>query len=223
MASRPRAPSTRRASHPAPAAAPPPDAERTRLSVDERRAQLVELGIEAFSRRPYDEVSIDDVAAQAGISKGLLYHYFSTKRDFYVETVREVAARLLVSTAPDPARPPREQLTAGLRAYLDFARRHGPVYASLVRGGVGADTEVTRVMEGTREALVERVVAALGRAHAEVPPTVRLAMRGWIGFVESTCLEWIVKKEGSAEELLAMWVSLLVELLPRVVPGLQIG
>lgn len=201
-------------------AAPPVEGERTRLPVDERRAQLVELGIEAFSRRPYDEVSVDDVAAQAGISKGLLYHYFATKRDFYVETVREVAARLLVSTEPDPAQPPLMQLEAGLRAYLDFARRHGPVYASLMRGGVGADQEVTRVMERTREALADRITAGIGQ-QAATPKALRLAMRGWIGFVESTCLEWIVKKEVDAELLLRMWVAVLLELISRVVPGLQ--
>ena len=186
----------------------------------------MELGIEVFSRRAYDEVSVDDVAAQAGISKGLLYHYFATKRDFYVETVREVAARLLVSTAPDPAQPPPEQLEAGLRAYLEFARRHGPVYASLMRGGVGADREVTRVMEHAREALVDRITDAI-RGLPGAPtspglgPMLRLAMRGWIGFVESTCLEWIVKREPAPEQLLALWVSLLVELLPKVVPGLR--
>ena len=61
---------------------------RARLEVDERRAQLMKLGIELFAARAYDEVSIDELSRMAGISKGLLYHYFPTKRDFYVATVQ---------------------------------------------------------------------------------------------------------------------------------------
>lgn len=111
---------------------------RTRLSTDERRAQLLELGIEAFSERPFDEVSIDDVAQKAGISKGLLYHYFPTKRDFYVETVQSVADDLVTSTDTDPTLGTLTRLVTGLRAYLDFAERHGTVYSGLLRGGIGS-------------------------------------------------------------------------------------
>ena len=68
---------------------------RSRLAVDERRAQLLELGLRLFGTRPYDEVSIDDIAADAGVSKGLLYHYFGSKRAFYVATVQHAAAVLL--------------------------------------------------------------------------------------------------------------------------------
>src|SRR5690242_4164925 len=68
---------------------------RVRLDVDERRAQLVALGLAEFGTRTYDDVSIDLIAQAAGISKGLLYHYFPTKRAFYVACVREAAARLL--------------------------------------------------------------------------------------------------------------------------------
>src|SRR5580765_6635428 len=93
----------RRAKRPAKVAktkrrAPPAAAPRARLEVDERRAQLVALGVELFAARSYDEVSIDELARAAGISKGLLYHYFPTKRDFYVATVEEGATQLLART-----------------------------------------------------------------------------------------------------------------------------
>ena len=77
------------------AAATSPPVVRARLDVDARRRQLLALGTALFGSRPYDEVSIDEVARTAGISKGLLYHYFPTKRDFYVATVREAAAELV--------------------------------------------------------------------------------------------------------------------------------
>ena len=137
---------------------------RTRLSLDERRAQLVALGVEAFSERPFDEVSIDDVAQSAGISKGLLYHYFPTKRDFYVATVREVSSRLLEETNTPLTVDARTRLLKGLNGYISFADSHAKVYASLMRGGIGNDAEVTRVVEETREALVDRLSTGLRRA-----------------------------------------------------------
>src|SRR5688572_23691931 len=80
---------------------PPPKSarERARLQVDERRAQLLALGLQLFTDHTYDELSIDDIAGAAGISKGLLYHYFPSKRDYYVEVVRMAAGHLVERTA----------------------------------------------------------------------------------------------------------------------------
>src|SRR4051794_2922845 len=78
----------------APAPKPAAREGRVRLDLDKRRAKLLDLGIELFSRQTYEDMSIDDLAAEAGISKGLLYHYFRSKRDFYVETVRAASRRL---------------------------------------------------------------------------------------------------------------------------------
>src|SRR5215469_2622841 len=89
------------------------EAPRSRLDVDERRRQLVSLGLELFSTRAYDAVSIDELAREAGISKGLLYHYFPTKRDFYVATVREAAQQLLSRTSTPEHLDPLERVRVG--------------------------------------------------------------------------------------------------------------
>ena len=133
---------------------------RVRLDVDERRRQLVKLGIELFSERTYDEVSIDELAQEAGISKGLLYHYFPTKRHFYVETVREAARQLLERTATAEGMEPLERLRAGLDAYVDYVSKHGKPYHALLRSGVGADAEVTKIVDETRDAFCARLVEA---------------------------------------------------------------
>ncbi|MEO5770206.1 MAG: helix-turn-helix domain-containing protein, partial [Polyangia bacterium] len=67
---------------------------RVRLPTDERRTLLLELGIRLFSTHSYEDISVDDVAVAAGMSKGLLYHYFKGKREFYVETIRAASLRL---------------------------------------------------------------------------------------------------------------------------------
>ncbi|MEM7676524.1 MAG: helix-turn-helix domain-containing protein, partial [Myxococcota bacterium] len=78
-----------------------PEGSGKRLQLDQRRQQLLELGLRLFSERAYDDVSIDDIARAASISKGLLYHYFPGKRVFYVATVRAAAAQLLSRIVPD--------------------------------------------------------------------------------------------------------------------------
>src|SRR3954469_6544692 len=122
-------------------------AMRTRLEVDERRAQLLAHGLAFFSAHAYDEVSIDDVAKEAGISKGLLYHYFPTKRAFYIATLRELSGQLLARTESDRALSPLERARAGLDAYLVYVERHGAAYSALLRSGIGSDPEALRVVE----------------------------------------------------------------------------
>ena len=111
---------------------------RARLSTDARREQLVALGIDIFSERPFDEVSIDDIAAAAGISKGLLYHYFPSKRDFYVAVIRSAADEMQALTEPDPALEPRERLAAALERYLEYVETHARGYATVLRAGSAA-------------------------------------------------------------------------------------
>lgn len=181
---------------------------RRRLNVAERREQLIELGIRAFSSRAYDDVSIDDVATEAGISKGLLYHYFPTKRDFYVATIEVVSHRLLEATDVRDEKRPLARLARALDAYFDFVRDHGAAYAALIRGGVGADSEAIRIVDGTRGAIVDRLLDVLHPA--QVPPLARISIRGWVGFVESTSLAWVEDASVTKDELIGLWSTTLV-------------
>lgn len=112
-------------------------------------------------------MSIDVLAREAGISKGLLYHYFPTKRAFYVATVRVAANRLLACTETSAELPPLERLQRALGAYLEYVRAHGPAYAALLGGGgVGLDRELGRIVQRTRARFVERITAGIARARA---------------------------------------------------------
>lgn len=161
---------------------------RTRLGVDERRAQLLERGRQLFNSRPYDEISIDDIAEAAGISKGLLYHYFDSKRRFYVETVRDSVAQMNAATEPDPTLPPLERLEASLDAYIDYVQRSGSAYTSLMTSGAGADAELAEIFEGQRQVVVSRVLSGLGIG--DPPPPLLVAVRGWVGFLEAVSIAW---------------------------------
>jgi AcrR family transcriptional regulator len=168
---------------------------RTRLDLDQRRRQLVDIGLELFSERAYDEIAIDDIAAQAGISKGLLYHYFPSKRDFYVAVIVEAGRELRERTAPDPSLPPLERLNASIDAYL--------------RHGIGSDPEVRALVDEHRRVNAQRIFDAISEQGGDLTPAIRLAVRGWIGFVEAVTLDWAEKREISRDEVRALLVQTL--------------
>jgi AcrR family transcriptional regulator len=171
--------------------------------MDDRRAQLIASGLETFSSRPYDAISVEDLAEAAGISKGLLYHYFPGKRDYYVAVLEHAAGRLLADTTP-PSRdlPPTLRLRRGLETWLDFVEQHGEAYVALVRGGIGSDPEVAAILEQTRSAFVERILVDLPPVGDT--PLLRIALRGWVGFVEGIATEWVRTREVTRDELLAL-------------------
>jgi AcrR family transcriptional regulator len=157
----------------------------TRLSAQDRRRQLVGLGLQMLTTRPIHELSVDAVAEQAGISRGLLFHYFPTKRDFYVAVMRAASRRLLRQTRPDPSLPPSDQLRAMLTAYVAFVTRRRASYISFVRGAAGGDDFVVEVYDETRAALTDRVLEMLGAPQAD-----RMVVHGWFAYVEDLAIEW---------------------------------
>jgi len=161
---------------------------------------LLTLGRELFSDRSYEEISIGDIAKAAGISKGLLYHYFPSKRDFYVAVVRDAAQDLLDRTEPPEATPGDvDLLHAKLEAYLEYVEENFRAYALLLRSGIGSDREVLALVEGTRAAFVERLLTSLP---LEAPtPLMRTALRGWVGFAEAVSLDWIEHRDVERTQL----------------------
>ncbi|HEU4977671.1 MAG TPA: TetR/AcrR family transcriptional regulator [Solirubrobacteraceae bacterium] len=184
-------------------------AKRSRLTLDARREQLVELGTEIFAERPFDEISIEDIAVAAGISKGLLYHYFPSKRDFYVEVVRQACALMEHETATDPALAALERVEQGVERYLDYVAGHARGYSTVLRAGIGADPEVLALVEASRGRMAERILA--GVAQGEEPPALlRLAVRGWVGFAEAAALDWLEHGGAEREDLRELLVQTLL-------------
>lgn len=211
----------RRAKRRVPEARPEP---RVRLDSDERRTQLVALGLEHFGSRAYDDVSIDEIASAAGISKGLLYHYFPTKRAFYAATVREAAASLVASCDTDESAPSLARLHAGLDAYLSYVRAHAKAYATLMRSGVGVDPEIARIVDETRATFVTRLTSGFDTSPILESPMVRLALRGWVGFAEAASLGWsetIAAGESapSQEQVCTLLATTLLEIVRSAASG----
>ncbi|MBT8470426.1 MAG: TetR/AcrR family transcriptional regulator; helix-turn-helix transcriptional regulator [Deltaproteobacteria bacterium] len=186
---------------------------RTRLQVDVRRQQLLELGLELFGNQTYDELSIDEIAKRAGVSKGLLYHYFPSKRAFYVAAVREAARELLEETDVDRQLAGHELDPEGirtrLRAFLTYVSRRRISYSFLLRGGIGTDTEVAQIIEETRQAVLDQMSSRLSRFGGNTSaPSTRLRLRGWLGFLEAASLDWAERQELELDEFLELLVEM---------------
>ena len=118
---------------------------RTRLHPETRREQLLELGVRLLSTRSLDELSIDVLAEEAGISRGLLYHYFGNKQDFHRAVVRHAADDLIRVTAPVPEGAPLERLARSLDAYVGYVEANYAGYVSLVRGAASGNEDLQRI------------------------------------------------------------------------------
>jgi AcrR family transcriptional regulator len=188
---------------------------RTRLAPEQRREQLLDLGVDQLSVRRLEELSIDTLAEVAGISRGLLYHYFSSKRDFHLAILRRMADRVVAITAPVEELEPLQQLVHSLAAFVDFVSANHDAYVSFVRAAAAGDEEFHRIYEEARAALTDRifvqaggeVLAAFGIVDS---PAVRLMVRGWSASVEDVVLSWLADARGVAKgDLLEMLAASL--------------
>jgi AcrR family transcriptional regulator len=186
---------------------------RVRLQTDERRTQLLELGTQVFSSRPYDEIAMDEVAEMARVSKGLVYHYFRSKREFFVETIRAASLHLRRLTEPDITLPPGARLRAAIDAHLDYVREHGTIYATIYRSGTSIAPEVQGILDEHRGIVMQWLLLNLGVSRPK--PLLRSALRAWIACVEGMSLDWIEHPELEQTPLRELLVASYKALLRR--------
>lgn len=185
-----------------------------RLSVEERRIQLLDAAQTLFAHRPPEDVSLDDVAEVAGVSRPLVYRYFpGGKQQLYEAALRSSADALERCFAEPPAGPPTERLARVLDRYLAFVDEHDAGFAALLRGGSVAETSRTSaIVDEVRRAAAEQILFHLG---VERPgPRFGMMVRTWIAAVEAASLIWVDEgKRPPAAELRDWLVDHLVALL----------
>lgn len=205
----------------------PVGSPRARLSPDDRRRQLIGIGLSLLAEKPLHELSIDEVAAQAGISRGLLFHYFATKSDFYLAVVEAAGQRVLRNTAPDPGQGPDEQLHTMVRGFVEQIERRRTSYISFVRGAGGGHVQVVEVYDRIREVMTQRVLDALSSdgvvpsdgttSDVTTSDVTRDVVHAWWAYVEDRAIEWAGRparqREPALDALVARCVTALHTLL----------
>ncbi|MER6037853.1 TetR/AcrR family transcriptional regulator [Streptomyces sp. NPDC001835] len=163
---------------------------RRRMGVEERRQQLIGVALDLFSRRSPDEVSIDEIAAAAGISRPLVYHYFPGKLSLYEAALKRASEDLASRFAEPHEGPLGARLLRVMRRYFDFVDEHGPGFSALMRGGPAVGSSTTNALiDSVRQAAYEQMLAHLGVTDA--PPRLELVVRSWISLAEATALIWL--------------------------------
>jgi len=178
-----------------------------RLDVDERRRQLLERGAELFTSHPYEELSMSKIAAEVGISKALLYHYFPSKQAYFEETLSAWAEQLRERTEPDPDLPPVEQLKGSLDAFLALVGENEVAYKNLMQSAAGV-AEIRALIEEVRLKTAQRILESLYAQ--EPPPKARTAISGWLWFMDGACLNWIEHHDIEREEFRDLLLGVLM-------------
>ena len=188
-------------------------AKRVRLSPEARRAQLIELGVEMLATRRLDELSVELIAQAAGISRGLLFHYFASKQEFHLEVAKAAAAEMIRRTEPDTALPPVEALRTAIGAFIDYVEENPDNYKSLVRGAASGDAEMRAIFDGTRATMAQRVIDVIAQMGLGLDERAVVAVHGWIAYVEECVIRWLEDRRIGRGELLEM----LTKSLPAIV------
>jgi AcrR family transcriptional regulator len=178
----------------------------SRLDVDERRRQLLDASARVFTERRYDEVSMSEIAAAAGISKGLLYHYFTNKQELFRATLEDAARDIANRIEPDTDLPPAERVSQSLGAYLDWIEAHEDSYVRLIED-VGSVSEirelVTRVRGETAELIARQAV------QGDPPRALVTAALGWLWFMDGVCLDWLAHRHMTRDQVRDLLLAVL--------------
>lgn len=173
-----------------------------RLTVEQRRGQLIEAALELFAHSLPEHVSLDGVAALAGVSRPLVYRYFpGGKQQLYEAALRSAADELEQCFAEPGTGPLSERLGRALSRYLRFVDEHDAGFMALLQGGSVVETSrTTAIVDEVRRTAAEQILLHLGTPRPGA--RLRVMVRTWISAVEGASLIWLDEgKQPDAAEL----------------------
>jgi AcrR family transcriptional regulator len=196
-----------------------------RLDTSERRRQILSAARRLFSDRHYGSVSTADIAEAAGVTRGLVHHYYGGKRELYLEVVRSLLELPPGLFADELANgDPAVALGAAVDRWLDVSERSGGVLlAAHGAQGFGRDAEIEAIFDSARERTADAVIAILrpGRSVSEAPAELRATVRAYAGFVEAATFDWLRGGPLSRAQLRELLVGGLLALDRDVIPNVE--
>jgi AcrR family transcriptional regulator len=190
-----------------------------RLEPDARREQILDCAVRLFGERPYATVSTTDIARAAGVARGLLNHYFGTKRDLYLEVVRKLVTITEVPGADVALHGDlRSRVERSVDWFLDAVSVHGKTFVAVTGAeGVGADPEIERILAAADDAAARRVLELVG-----LPVDVdehRAVIRAYGGLVKAAVREWIRDEALDRSDVRRLLARVLETIVRDVLPG----
>lgn len=181
------------------------------------RQDILAAARRLFSERGYVAVSTTEIAAEAGVARGLLNHYFGTKRGLYLEVVREMLRVRPAQQVPEYVNgaTPHERLSESIDRWLEMVARNRESWLAAVGAeGLGRDPEVEAVFDEAREEATVNLIEVLGLGPAaEAPPELHAVLRAYGGMAEAATREWLERDRLTREQLAAFLKASLPSLV----------
>jgi AcrR family transcriptional regulator len=177
----------------------------SRLDPGQRRGQILDAANALFAERGYDEVSIEDIANSAGVTRGLVHHYFGGRKEVYIALLERLGAVREEQLPPPVGRSARARVADSVSRWLDWTEANRTIWlATIGRGEDIADPDVRAVVLD----LVRRAVALLAAHHADIAddsPRLRYALECWTGLNRAATRRWLLGEASreATQELLA--------------------
>lgn len=191
-----------------------------RMAPHQRRDDLIRTALRVFARRPPAEVTPEEIAEEADVSRALVYRYFPNMADLRRSALEQAMSELLDELDPPEDVPPLEQLRVALGAFVDFAVSYAPSYSALLNAGSVVATEETeaeieRVRREVRELILDRT------GINDPSPRLLLTLRCWVSVVETAVMSWLRERDMTRDELAGWLLDQLVAMVassggPRV-------
>jgi AcrR family transcriptional regulator len=180
-----------------------------RLPADQRRAQLLDAALRLAAGGDLAAVSVQELAATAGVSEGLLYHYFPTKQALVLAAVTRAAEALLADLgAATAAGTPAERMVAGLGAYLDHVLAQPTGWRAVLAASTGEFADLQTQLTGQTH---QMILATLGVEKAG--PALQVVLAGWSAFERDACVSWLEHPALSRDALVDLLLSTFVAAL----------
>lgn len=195
-----------------------PEPRWRRLEPDERRAQILACARRLFGERHYDAVSTTELARQSGVARGLINHYFGTKRELYLEVVRELmfipefaVERLAHGSVADRA-------AASIERFLAVIERNRAMWLGAVgTGGYGRDPDVEQIMQEADEIAADRMIETVGLAGlVEGREELRAMIRSFSGMAKVATREWLIRGTLTRDQVQVLLSTLLATIITDV-------
>jgi AcrR family transcriptional regulator len=197
-----------------------PSPRYSRLEPDARRDLILDAARRVFVTKSAAEASTTEIAREAGVTRGLVHHYFGTKRALYVAVVADLAATLPDVVRTDVAEVTVDQMVdANVTSWLDSIERDRDLWLALLGVEVvGRDPEIEAIMSRARDAVIDRMAGNQAR-DAEPTDELRLLLRVYLGAAEAAAREWAMHGRASREQVHAVLKGTLLAMVGQVLPA----
>jgi len=189
----------------------PASTRRTRLDPEARRKALLDLGVELFGERPFEDIEVAEICERAGISRTLFYHYFSTKRRYLLAVIERSVALVDKLTRPDDPARPLDSMRDNVQLYFDVVRKHPHGALVAVQHRVGPAEEVEALFDPFRKRTHRMLRMTVGEENVDA--YVDLAMWTWQDLVESVAVRLIDQGDVSTRDVATFTMLSLCNLL----------